>query len=217
MFIGHVGVALGAKRVVPGTSLGLLVLAAQWVDAVWPLLLILGLEHVRIRPGDTVVTPLDFYDYPWTHSLLLATIWAVAFAAVCRWRQRATRVALVCGALVVSHWFLDLLVHRPDLPLVPGGENYGLGLWNSRGATAALEVLIFCVGLLLYLRTTRANDRIGRWGFSALVVTLLFFYAANLQGVPPPSVAALQWSALVLMILLCLWAWWADRHRSARV
>jgi hypothetical protein len=217
MFIGHVGVALAAKRATPRTSLGTLVLAAQLVDVLWPVMLIAGFEHVRISPGDTAVTPLDFYDYPWTHSLAMTLVWAAAFAGVHYGLRKDARAAIVTGLLVPSHWLLDLLVHRPDLPLVPGGAVYGLGLWNSRGATAALEVSIFCVGLLLYLRTTTARDAIGRWGFGAFVAVVLLAYIANLQGTPPPSVEALQWTALVLAALLWAWAWWTDAHRRPQL
>jgi len=215
MFIGHVGVALGAKRLSPDTSLGTLVLAAQWVDGVWPLFLILGVEHVRIQPGITAVTPLDFYDYPWTHSLLMGASWAVLFGAAVWLVRRRIGPALVCAGLVVSHWFLDLIVHRPDLPLYPHGPGYGLGLWNNRGATATVEAFIFCAGLMLYLKTTRPADATGRWAFAALIATVLLAYVANLQGTPPPGVGALQWTALVLAILLVVWAWWADAHRIA--
>jgi hypothetical protein len=214
MFIGHLGLALAAKQWLPATSLGLLVLATLWVDTVWPLFLILGIEHVRIVPGITAVTPLDFYDYPWTHSLLAGVLWGAGFAATLRWRRRRTAVALVCAGLVVSHWFLDVLVHRPDLPIVPGGRVYGLGLWHSREATAAAEVPLFCLGLLLYLNATTARDPRGRWGVAALVLVVLAAYVANLQGQPPPSVPVMQWTALLLSVLLVVWAWWADRHRT---
>lgn len=216
MFIGHVGVALGAKRLQPQVSLGVLVLAAEFVDVLWPILLIAGAEHVRIEPGLTVVTPLDFYDYPWTHSLLMSAVWAIGFAIVYGLNTGRVRAAMVVGALVVSHWFLDLLVHRPDLPLYPNGDLYGLGLWNSPLATVLFEAPIFVGGLLLYLRTTAPRDAVGRWGFAALMAVIVLVYAANLQGAPPPSVVALEWVALGSSLLLVVWAFWVDRHRTLR-
>jgi hypothetical protein len=128
MFAGHFGVGFGLKRWAPALSLGTLFLAAQWVDLVWPTLLLLDLEHVRNEPGATKLTPLDFYDYPLTHSLLAACLWAVGFALGYGLLSRSKWAAGVCAFGVISHWGLDLLVHRPDLLLVPGGElRLGLG------------------------------------------------------------------------------------------
>lgn len=216
MFIGHLGVALGAKRFRPDVSLGTLVLAAQFVDVLWPMMLIAGAEHVRIAPGATAVTPLDFYDYPWTHSLLMTVVWAVGFTIVYGMNTGRAGAALVCGGLVVSHWFLDAIVHRPDMPLYPRGEGYGLGLWNSPVATVAIEAVLFGAGLLLYVRTTRPRDKVGQWGFVGLLTVILAAYLANLQGTAPPSVVALEWAALSSMLLLIVWTYWVERHRERR-
>ena len=120
MFIGHFAVALGAKKAAPKVSLGTLIMAAQFVDLLWPIFLLLGIEHVRINPGDTAYTPLDFYDYPVSHSLLTGIGWAIVFGAVYYAIRRSARNAWILAACVLSHWLLDLIVHRPDLPLVPG-------------------------------------------------------------------------------------------------
>ena len=216
MFIGHLGVALGAKRLQPDVSLGVLVLAAQFVDVLWPVMLIAGAEHVRIAPGATAVTPLDFYDYPWTHSLLMTVVWGVGFAIVYGMNTGRTKAALLCGTLVVSHWFLDAIVHRPDLPLYPSGALYGLGLWSSPIGTAIVESVLFATGLWLYLRTTTPRDATGRWGFAALIAVVILAYVLNLQGTPPPSVGALEWVALGSSTLLVAWAFWADGHRRRR-
>ncbi len=137
---------------VPHTSLAILFLSAQLIDLLWPVFLLSGLEHVRIDPGNTVVTPLDFYSYPISHSLAGAVAWAFGLASVVYALTRARTVALVSGALVASHWLLDLAVHRPDLALWPGGPKYAFGLWNSLAATALLEVGVFAAGILIYLR-----------------------------------------------------------------
>ncbi len=148
MFIGHFGVALAAKRVAPKTSLGALILAAQFLEFLWPVFVLLGIEHVRIVPGATGVSPLDFTDYPISHSLLMATMWAVLFGTVDYALRRNVRIALVLGTAVLSHWALDFIVHRPDLQLYPGGKiRVGLGVWNSLPASIALEVLFFGVGV----------------------------------------------------------------------
>ena len=171
MFIAHYAVALAAKKAAPRVSLGTLFLSVQLADLLWPVFLLLGLEHVRIAPGNTVVTPLDFYDYPITHSLVGALAWSVLFGAVYFLIRRYPKGAWIVGAGVLSHWILDLLVHRPDLPLIPGGAaRVGLGLWNSLPATLILEFGFFIAGVVLYSRATAPMDRTGRYALWALLV-----------------------------------------------
>jgi hypothetical protein len=216
MFIGHIAVGLAAKQVAPRTSLGTLLAAATGLDLLWPVLLLLGVEKVRIVPGITAVTPLDFVDYPWSHSLLLACAWGALFGGVYLVARRERTAAAVLAAAVVSHWVLDLVSHRPDLPLVPGGSRYGLGLWDSPIATVLVETALFAVGVTLYARATRARDRVGAVALWSLVVFLLVVYAANLTGPPPPSERAIGWLALSAWIFVP-WGAWIDRHRAAVV
>jgi len=217
VFIGHNAVAFAAKRVAPRTSLGILMAAVMLVDLIWPILLMLGVEHVRIQRGATRFTPLDFFDYPWTHSLVMGIAWGVLFGIVYFAITRYGRGAIVAGVCVVSHWLLDLIVHRPDLPLIPGGgPKFGLGLWNSPPATIAVESAMFAIGILIYRDTTRAIDRIGSIVFWAFVVVLASIYIANSGGTPPPNLRVLEWMGLSLWILP-FWAAWFDRHREATV
>jgi hypothetical protein len=213
MFSGHFGLAFASKRAAPKTSLATLVLAAQWLDTVWPVFLLLGVEHVRIAPGNMRMTPLDFYDYPWSHSALAAALWGVAFGGVHFVLRRSRRTAALLGALVFSHWVLDLLTHGPDLPLWPGGPRVGLGLWNAPAAEILLEAAIYFGGAAVYFRTTRPRDRVGRaaaWVFAALIPILQLSASAG----PPPSVAALARMSALLPWPLLLLAWWFDRHRE---
>jgi membrane-bound metal-dependent hydrolase YbcI (DUF457 family) len=153
MFVGHAAVALAARPLLPRRSLGVLFAAAFWVDLVWPVLLLLGVETVRVRPGDTAFTPLEFVDYPWTHSLLAVVGWSLLFAlVVLRGAIRPKLDFCLLALLVASHWLLDFVTHRPDLPLVPGGtERWGLGLWNSVPATLAVEGALFALGIAIYI------------------------------------------------------------------
>jgi membrane-bound metal-dependent hydrolase YbcI (DUF457 family) len=214
MFLGHYGLAFAAKRAAPRTSLGALTFAAQFCDELWPILLLLGVEHVRIVPGLMVANPLYFVYYPFSHSLLMAIVWGGVVGGVCYLLGRNRRGAFVLAILVVSHWFLDLVVHRPDLPLWPGANSpmFGWGVWNSVAATYAIEFAIYGIGIGLYLRATRALDKIGSWGLWAYIVVLALIYVAS-NGSTPPSESALAWTALGIWLFVP-WAWWVDKHRT---
>jgi hypothetical protein len=213
MFIGHFGLGLAAKKATPETSLGTLWLAAQFLDLLWPLFLLAGLERVEIDPGNTAVTPLDFVSYPFSHSLLSAVGWGCLFAGIYWLVTHKGAATFWVWALVLSHWVLDAVAHRPDLPLYPGSSRLvGLGLWNSRPATLFVEITLFVWGVMLYRQATRPRDAVGVYGFRTLVVFLALVYLGSIFGPPPPSpqyVAMLglsQW-------LLIPWAYWVDRHR----
>jgi hypothetical protein len=214
MFIGHFAVGFGAKRFAPAASLGTLFLACQFADLLWPMLVIAGIEQVAVRPGATVVTPLEFISYPFSHSLLAGFVWGLLFAWAYVWLRRSRpSVGVVLAFVVVSHWVLDALSHGPDLPVMIGGSmRVGLGLWNSYLATVLVEGLLFVAGLTIYVRSTTAVDRTGSVALWALAAFLVIIYAANLAGPPPPSGMAAAWSALAMWLLVA-WAYWIDRHR----
>jgi len=192
-----------------------LFVAAQFADLLWPVLLAAGVESVRIAPGNTAFTPLDFISYPWSHSLLLLVIWGLALGTLVQARTSVRHSLALITALVVSHWLLDWLTHRPDMPLYPGGAKIGLGLWNSVSATVMVELTMLAAGLAVYARATRPRDAAGRWGLVAFVVFLLIVYAANLLGPPPPSIRAIWMLGVVGGAALTAWSWWFDRHRIA--
>ena len=215
MFLGHFAMGLGGKRPAPAVSLGTLFLAAQFLDLLWPTLVLLGVETVRIAPGNTAVTPLEFVSYPISHSLVAALVWSLLFGGVHWLVRRRPSDAVVLGGVVFSHWLLDFVTHRPDLQLAPGAHaRLGLGLWHSRPATLAVELTLFAVGTLLYARVTRPRDRAGRWGYVALVGFLAVTYLMALFGPPPPSVSALGWVGHSVWLLVA-WGYWLDRHRVA--
>lgn len=221
MFIGHFGAGFAAKRAAPRLCLGWLFLAAQFLDLLWPTLLLLGVERVAIVPNTTAVTPLVFEHYPVSHSLAAVVGWALVlsggyWALERRRGQGVRRAAAVVAALVLSHWLLDALVHAPDLPLTPGGggPRVGLGLWNSMAATLLVEIPLFAAGVWVYARSTRARDTAGRVGLWALVGFLAAIHAGNLLGPPPPSVAAIAWVGQAQWLIV-LFGFWLDRHRVA--
>lgn len=213
MFIGHFALGFAAKRVAPRLSLAALFGAAQLADILWPLLVALGIEQVRIDPGNTAFTPLDFISYPYSHSLVFLCVWGVVFGLICAGIVRDRRMVLIAAALVVSHWVLDWITHRPDMPLYPGSIKLGLGLWNSVPATIAVEVAMFAAGVWTYARATRARHASGRWAFAAFVGFLLLAYFMNV-GSPPPGIAAIVIVGIAGTAVIVLWAWWFDRHRT---
>ena len=212
-------VGLAAKRAAPRVSLATWFMAVQLVDLIWPVMLLAGLEHVRISPGITAFTPLDFYDYPITHSLVGGLVWATLFSGV--WilgpgraspaaAPRAGTAILLAGG-VLSHWVLDVISHRPDVPVFPHGPYLGLGLWNSIPATLAVELTLFVAGLWIYLQSGGAGAR--RVSFWLLIAFLVVAYFGAAFGPPPPDVRTLALSALGAWLLVP-WARWADRKAT---
>lgn len=214
MFIGHFALGLAAKRATPQVSLAVLFAAAQLADVLWPIFVAIGIEQVRIDPGNTAFTPLDFVSYPYSHSLALLVVWGVLFGWLVAGRARRGAFVVV-ASLVVSHWVLDFVTHRPDMPLYPAGPKVGLGLWNSVPLTVAIEVPMYLAGLWVYYASTRPRDRAGRYGFGFLAAALLVLYVGNMVGPPPPSVTALWSAAIAGSVIILAAALWADRHRDA--
>jgi hypothetical protein len=215
MFLGHFGVGFAAKKAAPNVSLGALFLAGQFADLLWPTLVLVGVERLEVRPGISAVTPLEFVSYPYSHSLVALLGWALLLGSLVAVTSRAMLDGVTVAALVLSHWLLDFLTHRPDLPLtLSGTTRLGLGLWNSVPWTLAVELLVFTDGISLYVRTTASRDRAGSTGLYGLIVLLILMYVASVFGPPPPNAATVAWSAQA-MWLLVLWAMWIDRHRAA--
>ncbi len=216
MFLGHFGVALAAKKAARKASLGTLVFAAQFADLLWPLLLLAGVEQVRIVPGLLPASPFDFTSYPISHSLVTQLGWGAILGIVYFLAKRDGRTALVVGSLVPTHWLLDFIAHRPDMPIYPGGAKYGLGMWNSLPLTIVVEYAVFAAGIAIYLGVTRAKDRTGNLALWSLFGLLAVLYICSEFGPPPPNVTVLAESALAIWLTVP-WAAWADRHREPRM
>ena len=214
MFIGHFGAGLAAKKLDSKPSLGTLFLASQFIDLIWPIFLLLGIEQVKIAEGNTAFTPMEFVYYPFTHSLLGVLFWATAFLVIHYIFKKNSRTALLLGGLVISHWILDLLTHSPDLPIAPRLDiKLGLGLWNSVLFTVIIELSIFALGTFLYLKVTAAKNKIGKYSLWGLVIFLLMIYFSNVFGPPPPSEAAVAWAGN-LQWKFVAWAYWIDKNRK---
>ncbi len=215
MFLGHYAVGLAAKKVAPRASLGALIAAPILLDLLWPIFLLLGREHVSIEPNSNPFLRLIFDSYPISHGLIAVVGWATLFASLYFGFTRYALGGIVIWLGVISHWLMDFIVHRPDLPLYSGSRLVGLGLWNYRGVTIAIELALFALGIWIYLWQTRAKDWIGTFVFWAFVVFLLAAYGGATFGPPPRSVKMLAIATLFSWLLIP-WAWWFDSHRQKR-
>ena len=211
MFVGHYSAALAAAAHPKAPKLGTLFIAAQLIDFGFFGLLLTGAERMRLVPGFTAMNPMDLYHMPWTHSLAGAIIWAAAFGAIVWLWQKSRAAAVIAGAVVVSHWLLDLLVHAPDLTLWGSPPRLGLGLWNHPLIEMPLEMGLLLGGAWLYARATRGTG----WPLPVLLVALFALQAFNWFG-PPPERVDLAFSLLAFVgygIAAGL-AWWVARGRT---
>jgi len=214
MFIGHFGVGLAAKKAAPKASLGTLFFASQFIDLLWPFFLIFGIEKVKIDPGNTAFTPFDFVHYPYSHSLIAVLIWALIFGAIYFLIKKDLKTSVWLGVLVLSHWILDFITHRPDLPLLIGSNSplVGLGLWNSVIATIIIEGGIFILGVYLFIKITKAKNKTGIYSFWSLIIFLIIIYIMNLIGPPPESVDAIGYVCLSQWLIIA-WGYWIGKNR----
>jgi membrane-bound metal-dependent hydrolase YbcI (DUF457 family) len=215
MFIGHFALSFAAKKAAPKVSLGPLFIATQFVDIIWPFLLLVKIEKVAIVPGYTESNALDFIRYPYTHSLLAGLFWGLLLGLGYWFLKRDRHGAIIIALCVLSHWFLDLLVHTADLPLSPFGDSkFGLGLWNHVFVSLALETVLFLLGALIYAGFTKAKTRTGKWGLWAFVAFLFLFQLSNTFGPPPPAdLTTLSLTLVVVMIVIISLAYWVDKKR----
>lgn len=214
MFIGHFGVGLAVKKIDSKPSLGTLFIASQFIDLLWPIFLLLGIEKVQIEPGNTAVTPLNFISYPYSHSLFGVLVWAVLLGAIYYILKKNFRTSLLLVLLVLSHWILDLFTHRPDLQLLPWSNfKMGFGLWNSVTLTIIVEGFIFIFGSYFYISATKAKNEKGNLGLWSLLIFLTLIYVMNIIGPPPTDTSAIAIVGLFQWLLVA-WAYWIDRNRS---
>ncbi len=218
MFIGHFGLSFAAKKAVPKISLAILFIATQFVDILWPILVMLHIETVDIMPGYTKTNAFEFLHFPYTHSLLMGFVWGVITALLYAFFKKDTRGAIVIGLCVLSHWFLDLIVHTTDLPITLfGNTKVGLGLWNHVAAALILETIIFLAGVFIYASITTPKNKKGFWGLWLLVVFLLLIYLYNTFGPPPKEASTnLFMSLFILMAVIVLVAGWVDKNRVVK-
>lgn len=212
MFIGHYGAALASKKIDNKISLGTYILASQFIDLLWPILLILGVEKVNVVPDGKPFNTLEFIYYPFSHSLLGVVFWGVLVGGVYYLTKKNVKGSIVLGLLVVSHWVLDFITHIPDLQIFPW-SNYkvGLGLWNSAPVTMIIEGLIFVAGIFLFLKTCRFGNIKGKIIFWSLILLLTVIYLLSTFGPPPPSAEPVAYSGLLLWLFVA-WGYWINKQ-----
>lgn len=214
MFIGHFAVGLGAKKFASKLSLGTLFLATLLPDLLFPLFLIAGIEKMRIDPQVTGFVSIDLVYYPFSHGLLGCTIQAVSVAAIYYLVRKTVLPSLLLGSLVILHFALDFISHRPDLQLVWWNEfRIGLGLWNSVALTLLVEILLFILGSVLYIRATRARNKKGNIALVALFVFSGTLYLLSAFGPPPPGEVEFAVAGL-LSWLFVGWGYLIDKNRK---
>jgi len=219
MFIGHYAPAFVAATSRRSPKLGTLFVAAQLIDISFFSLLLLDVEHLRLVPGATKMNPMDLYDMPWDHSLLGAAGWALGFALLLRLASRGWAASAIGAAVVLSHWFIDLLVHRPDLTLAGTPPALGLGLWNHPAIEIPLELLFAFGGLWWFVRRTTPTGKAGRWSPAALALGLAALQAINWLTPQPatviePAPASTGALGLFAYAVATLLAWWVARTRQ---
>lgn len=215
MFVGHYGVSFAAKKVEQSIPLWVLFLAVQFLDILWAPFILLGIEKVRIVPGITASNPLDLYYMPYTHSLVAALLWSCAGALAYQFvaRPARRRASAVVGFAVFSHWILDFVVHRPDLPLYGNSVKLGLGLWNTPALAFGLEAALLFGGTWLCLRGSLARS-LGTLVFGIVILAIqsyVFF------GPPPTSDLAAASTALIAYAVFAAVIWWLQDRRAATV
>jgi len=214
MLVGHLAVGLAGKRVEPRISLGTLVLAALLADLLWCVFMIAGIERVQYKPGMGAANYFGASDIAMSHSLLMDVVWAALFAAAYFLKRRYPRGALVLFLAVLSHWLLDFVAHRPDMPLAPGCHRFfGLGLWTSIPATLIVEGGLWLLALVLYVRATRPRNRAGVYVFWSVAVLLTLLWYGNIAGPPPSNPNTAPIFSLILFSLIVAWAYWMNRLR----
>ena len=215
MFVGHYGPSFAGKILKKSIPLSVLFVSVQLLDVFWSVLVLLGIEKVRIIPGITRTNPLDLYFMPYTHSLDGAIIWALVAGVVywlCR-RRNGWAAAAVVSAAVFSHWILDLIVHRPDLPLYDNTLKVGFGLWNYPLLALSLELAFLFGGIYLYFRTTEAVTSIGRYGMVVFGLVMACVQVVVFFGPPPASDRAAAITALSLYSVFAAAAYWLEKKR----
>jgi len=219
VFVGHYGPAYALQPAANVVPLWVFALAVQWLDLAWSVFILLGIEKAQVLPQSIGLAPLDLHTMPYSHSLVAAVLWAIGFGGIGAviWRRAGPeRVFLALAAAVLSHWVLDFLVHRTDLPLWPGGPEVGLALWNQTTLAVLLELVLLAVGLVLYVRITQPKGMVGEFAPPIVGMLTMFAFFTHIMSPPPKSAAHLAAMALATYAVFIALAAWLDHTREPK-
>ncbi|HEX6732757.1 MAG TPA: hypothetical protein VF074_22245 [Pyrinomonadaceae bacterium] len=217
MHVGHFAAGMIARHFDTKISLGTFILAAMLADFLWCVFMLAGAEQVQFKTVPGAANYFEPLNIAWSHSLVMDVIWATLFAAAYFLWRRNTSAAGLLFVIVLSHWPLDVIAHRPDMPLAPVVESqFGLGLWTNIPATIIVEGGLWLLGVILYIRTTKSKRRFGPYVFWGVVLLLTLLWYNNIAGPPPPDPRIAPLFSLVYFSLVVAWAYWMNRLRPAR-
>jgi membrane-bound metal-dependent hydrolase YbcI (DUF457 family) len=209
MFVGHYSASMAAKAAEPRVPLWTYFIASQLLDVGWGAFVILGIEKVRVDPN-LPGSVFDLYDMPWTHSLVAAIVWSLAGALFFKTLLRlSSRGAVLVGLVVFSHWVLDLVVHRPDLLLWPGGPKVGFGLWNYPVLEEAIEMGLIAIAVAVWAASC-VRGRKAEWRAAALILLMTAMQAFVIVSPPTGNHMVIGATVLASYAILTVGAWWAE-------
>jgi hypothetical protein len=217
MLLGHIAIGLGSKKYAPRISLGTLVLASGFADILWLLLSMLGIEHFRIVRGYTLMSSYDMYDTPFSHGLLANLVLAILFGGIYFLFNKDRRASMVLCLVVLSHWILDFITHRPDMVLISNSwPRVGLELWSSYWGTICVEIGLFIIGMTLYIKTTNARRRQAWLPLILLILYSSTLFIGSFFAAPPENIFTLCVSSLIIFLIFIVLAYWTDMLRNVK-
>lgn len=219
MFVGHYAAAFALKGKIPNASLGLLFLAVQFVDILFFPFVLLGIESLEIVPNFTEANSFKMEHYPYSHGLLSSVVLSILiyvfwYFVIERRRLGGKSIALVLALGVLSHWFFDLIVHTPDLPLIYGEPKFGLGLWNSDVLTFSTESILLIFGSIYFIKKTTPINNAGKYVVLVFTLFLILVGYLNLFVIPEQdTIISLTTSALIIYFLMAYLAYFVEKQR----
>ena len=222
MFVGHYAAAFALKGKEPKASLGMLFIATQFVDILFFPFAVWGIEHLELIPNFPEVNDFKM-DFPFTHGLVASILWGVLFYLLyyfifAKKSEQRKSIALVMGIAVLSHWFIDLIVHVPDLPLLYDEPKLGFGLWNHKNWAFIVEGFLLLLGWMYYMQKTQAKKSWGTYVSYLFIAFLLGFNYINfyMSPAPPDNLVIITLTSLFAFLLLAFLAYIMDRGRTAK-
>jgi hypothetical protein len=212
MLVGHYAIGFFGKKLAPKASLAVFVLAAMTADILWCAFMLAGVEHVEFISGRGAGQYFKAVNIGFSHGLAMDLLWAVLLALGVYLFTRYARGAVIVFLAVLSHWLLDVVSHRPDMPVGLGpGPKFGLGMWTSVPITLLVEGGFWILALIVYARSHAFSSRARLWGFGVGSLILTVIWYGNITGPPPTDSRSASIASLFTFSISVVWAWWIDK------